>query len=118
MELNQSTLLIIGVVFLLLFFYFIPLGLWFQAKFSGIRISLIELTFMRFRKVPPGIIINAMIALVKEEIYVDKNLLEAYYLAGGNVLNVVNVLIEAKESGLNLSFKEAAKLDMDKNKIN
>ncbi len=114
MELIGATLLILGVVFLLLFFYFVPLGLWFQAKLSGIRISLIELIFMRFRKVPPGLIINALITLVKEEIYVDKNLLEAHYLSGGNVLHVVNILIEAKASGIDLSFKEAAILDLGK----
>lgn len=42
-------------------FYFIPIGLWFQAFLSNVRVPLIQLVFMRWRKVPPSLIVGALI---------------------------------------------------------
>ena len=46
-------------------FYFVPVGLWFTALLSGVRISLLQLIFMRWRKVPPQIIVRSMISSTK-----------------------------------------------------
>ena len=39
-----------GLVALWLIFYFIPVGLWFSALVSGVRISLLQLILMRLLK--------------------------------------------------------------------
>ena len=48
-----------GLVALWLIFYFIPVGLWFSALVSGVRISLLQLILMRWRKVPPSVIVSS-----------------------------------------------------------
>ena len=49
------------IVLLIIFFYYVPFLLWLSAKVSGVNISLIQLFLMRIRKVPPSIIVSAMI---------------------------------------------------------
>jgi len=63
-------------------FYFIPVGLWFTALLSGVRISLLQLVFMRWRKVPPQVIVRSMISSTKAGLNLGRNDLEAHYLAG------------------------------------
>ena len=108
-------LIIIAIVALILLWfisYFIPVGLWFSALVSGVRISLIQLVLMRFRKVPPSVIVNQMIAGTKAGLNLQANDLEAHYLAGGNVPNVVTALISAQKANIALDFKMAAAIDL------
>lgn len=57
-----SVFLLIGIIAILaVFFYFVPFLLWISARVSGVRISLIQLFLMRIRKVPPQVIVRAMI---------------------------------------------------------
>ena len=78
--------IIIGALILLwLILYLIPIGLWFQALVSGVRISLLQLIFMRWRKVPPSIIVGAMIEGWKAGLELNRDDLEAHFLAGGHV---------------------------------
>ena len=100
------------IVLLLLFFYFVPVGLWFQAIVSGVRISLLQLIVMRFRKVPPSTIVNAMITSKKAGLSISRDELEAHYLAGGNVNSVVNALISADKANIDLDFKTATAIDL------
>lgn len=103
----------IGVIIaLFVFFYFVPIGLWFSALLSGVRISLIQLVFMRWRKVPPSIIVKAMINSTKAGIILTRDQLEAHYLAGGNVINVVNALISADKANISLDFNSATAIDL------
>ena len=98
---------------LLLFFYFIPINLWVMAQFSGVRVGLTNLIFMRVRKVPPGIIVRSMILASKAGIRdVSINKLETHYLAKGNLINVVNALVVADKANLALSFKQATAIDL------
>ena len=76
-----------AVVFLFVFLYFVPVNLWITAIFSGVKVGLFELVFMRIRKVPPGIIVTSMITATKAGLSVTTTELETHYLAGGNVLN-------------------------------
>ncbi len=99
----------IGLIFLL---WLIPVGLWFQAMISGVRISLLQLIFMRWRKVPPSIIVKAMITSKKAGLDLKRDDLEAHYLAGGHVLRVVNALISAEKANLNLNFQTATAIDL------
>lgn len=93
-------------------FYFIPVGLWFTALLSGVRISLIQLVFMRWRKVPPSVIVTAMINATKAGLSVTRDELEAHFLAGGRVKTVINALISADKANLPLDFKSATAIDL------
>ena len=105
------------IVFVSLFaiwlvFYFIPVGLWFSALVSGVRISLLQLVLMRWRKVPPSTIVSSMIESTKAGLMLNPNELEAHYLAGGNVTNVVHALVSAQKANILLDFKMATAIDL------
>lgn len=103
----------VGAIFLLwVLFYFIPVGLWFTALVSGVRISLLQLVLMRWRKVPPGTIVNSMIAATKAGLHLKRDDLEAHFLAGGRVQSVVNALISADKANIELDFKTATAIDL------
>jgi Uncharacterized protein conserved in bacteria len=102
----------IAIVALLIFLWFFPITLWFQALISGVKISLLQLILMRWRKVPPGTIVMAMITGTKAGLKLNPNELEAHYLAKGNVPNVVNALISADKANILLDFKMAAAIDL------
>jgi uncharacterized protein YqfA (UPF0365 family) len=105
--------IIAGVVALLwLLLYLIPIPLWFQALVSGVRISLLQLIFMRWRKVPPNVIVSAMIEADKAGIKLIRDDLEAHYLAGGKVAQVVHALVSASKANIELSFKMATAIDL------
>lgn len=106
-------LTIVGViVFLYIVLYYVPVALWFQAILTGTRVSLIQLALMRVRKVPPSVIVNAMIAAKKAGIILTSNQLEAHFLAGGHVRNVVNALISADKANIPLDFNMATAIDL------
>ena len=100
------------IIFLILFLWLVPIGIWFQALISGVHTSLIQLIFMRFRKVPPAVIVNNMISATKAGLKVSQNELEAHYLAGGRVNSVVNALISADKANMNLDFKTCTAIDL------
>ncbi|MBO8444629.1 MAG: flotillin-like protein FloA [Bacteroidetes bacterium] len=102
----------VAIVGLIIFLWFFPITLWFQALISGVRISLIQLVLMRWRKVPPGTIVMAMVTGTKAGLKLDANELEAHYLAKGNVPKVVNALISADKANIALDFKMAAAIDL------
>lgn len=99
----------IGLVVLM---YFVPIGIWFQALVSDVRISLIQLIFMRWRKVPPREIVDAMITGTKAGLKLNSNELEAHFLAGGRVRKVVNALVSAQKANIPLDFKMATAIDL------
>ena len=103
---------VIGLVLLILIFYLIPVGLWFQALVSGVRVNLLQLIVMRFRKVPPSQIVGPMIASHKAGLRLTRDDLEAHYLAGGHVRLVVNALISADKANMDLDFKTATAIDL------
>lgn len=93
-------------------FYFIPVGLWFSALVSGVNISLLQLILMRWRKVPPSVIVNSLIAGTKAGLKLTRNDMEAHFLAGGHVQSVVNALISAEKANMTLDFKTASAIDL------
>ncbi len=103
---------IVGIIVLWFFFYFVPIGLWFSALVSGVRISLLQLILMRWRKVPPSVIVSAMIEGTKAGLKLNANELEAHYLAKGNVPNVVHALVSAQKANIVLDFKMASAIDL------
>ncbi len=103
---------IASVIGLWIIFYFIPVGLWFSALLSGVRVSLLQLVFMRWRKVPPSVIVTAMINATKAGLSISRDELEAHYLAGGRVKLVINALISADKANIPLNFKAATAIDL------
>jgi uncharacterized protein YqfA (UPF0365 family) len=96
-----------------LFFYLFPINLWITAIFSGVRVNLMDLVFMRFRKVPPHLIVTSLILAVKAGIKdINSNLLETHYLAGGNLINVIKALIVADKAKLEMTFAQATAIDL------
>ena len=102
----------VGIVGLVIFLWFFPVALWFQAMISGVHISLIQLVLMRWRGVSPGTIVMAMVTGTKAGLTLHPNELEAHYLAKGNVPKVVNALISADKANIPLDFKMAAAIDL------
>ena len=98
---------LIGLVLLL---YFVPLGLWIQAGVSigwG-KIGMIKLVIMRIRKIPPKMVAEGIINLHRAGLdLIISEELETHFLAGGNVLNVVDALIAADKANITLDFKTA-----------
>jgi uncharacterized protein YqfA (UPF0365 family) len=101
--------IIFAVIFLL---WILPIPLWLSAKFANVNVSLIQLVFMRFRRVPPNVIVNALVTATKAGIPVQRDLLEAHFLAGGNVSKVVRALISADKANIELNFKSATAIDL------
>ncbi len=108
-----SGLIFVIILAVLLFFYFVPVGLWITAFFSGVRVSIFrDLIGMRLRKVSPGPIVRSLITATKAGVPLDMSKLEAHYLAGGNVHKVVRALISADKANLGLTFEKAAAIDL------
>ena len=106
-------LLVASIVFgLIIFLYFIPLNLWITALFSGVKVGLFELIFMRIRKVPPSVIVDGLIVATKAGLDITTTEVETHYLAGGNVPSVIKALISADKANINLSFKQATAIDL------
>ncbi len=106
-------IIIVAVISLWFFFIYIPLGLFITAYFSGVKLKIFkDLVGMRLRKVSPRLIVIPQISATKAGIDLDTSMLEAHYLAGGNVVNVVNALISASKADLPLSFEKAAAIDL------
>ncbi len=106
--------IIVGsIIGLWIIFYFIPVGLWFSALISGVRISLLQLILMRWRKVPPSIIVRSMIEAHKAGLKdIKRDDMEAHYLAGGHVERVIHALVSANKANLELTFQMATAIDL------
>ncbi len=103
----------VGAIFALwIIFYFIPVGLWFNALLSDVRISLLQLVVMRWRKVPPQVIVRNMITSHKAGLALSRNDLETHFLAGGRIDLVVRALISADKANIPLDFKTATAIDL------
>ena len=100
------------IVFIFLFLYFIPLGLWISAIAAGVKIGFFNLIGMRLRRVVPSSIVGPLIKSHKAGLDLTSDKLEAHYLAGGNVNKVVDALIAAERAEIPLKFERAAAIDL------
>ena len=115
MEFSYSWIIIVvaSIIGLWIILYFIPIGLWFTALLSGVRISLLQLILMRWRKVPPTIIVRSLIEATKAGLaFIKRDELEAHYLAGGHVEQVIHALVSASKANIDLSFQMATAIDL------
>lgn len=104
--------LAIALVIIVFFLYFVPLGLWVTAIFSGVRVGLGTLIGMRLRKVNPSDIVRPYISAAKAGLPLEVSQMEAHYLAGGNVGRVVQALISADRANIDLPWKRATAIDL------
>ncbi len=111
---NIGLIILIGVIGLLivLFFVFVPVGLWISSLAANVKVSIFNLVGMRLRRVVPSKIVIPLIKATKAGLNVNVNQLEAHYLAGGNIDSVVDALIAAERAGIELPFEKAAAIDL------
>lgn len=113
MDISLILLIVIVVaVIVLLFFVGSAITLWIQALVSGAHVGLFNIVFMRFRKVPPKLIVTSKIMAVKAGLDFSTDALESHFLAGGNVSRVVQALIAADKANIELIFNRAAAIDL------
>ncbi|MBP5709968.1 MAG: flotillin-like protein FloA [Bacteroidales bacterium] len=119
MDFFSVTIFIGCVILFVIFLWMVPIGLWFTALISGVHVSLVQLILMRWRKVDPHVIVNAMIMGAKAGLPLNRDELEAHYLcfaqksdASRHVKMVVNALISANKANIQLSFKAATAIDL------
>jgi len=115
MEFDYAWIVIVvaSIIGLWIILYFIPIGLWFTALLSGVRISLLQLILMRWRKVPPTVIVRSMIEAYKAGLAtIQRDELEAHFLAGGHVEQVIHALVSASKANIDLSFQMATAIDL------
>jgi uncharacterized protein YqfA (UPF0365 family) len=114
---NASVFFTLGIALLIiilvmLFFTFVPVGLWVTAFFSGVKVKISTLIGMRLRRVAPNRIVSPMIKATKAGLNLHIDELEAHFLAGGNVNTVVDALIAAQRANIPLEFERAAAIDL------
>ncbi|MCB9882477.1 MAG: flotillin-like protein FloA [Planctomycetes bacterium] len=108
-------LLAVGGLFLLVVFTFLfrYLNLWIQCILTGADVGLLQMVAMQLRKVNPAVIAKAKIMAVQSKLPpLETRDLEAHFLAGGNVLRVIQALISANRAGLDLDYRTATGIDL------
>jgi len=103
-------IVVVAAIFILL--YLVPIPLWIAAWASGAYVGLFTLIGMRLRRIPPNTVITARISAVKAGLELSVNDLESHFLAGGNVVRLVNAMISADKANIPLPFKRAAAIDL------
>lgn len=112
MYIGQFIIPIIVLVILIVFFTLVPVGLWITAVFSGVKIKMANLVAMRFRRISPSLIVNALIKSTKAGLDIKIDDLESHYLSGGDINQVVDALIAAGRANIDLTFKQAAAMNL------
>ena len=105
-------IIVLGIVVLIELLSYLPLFTWLHALLCGVHINFGKLINMRFRKININTIVKGYIRAKKAKLDIDINDLELLYLGKGNVIKVVNALIAAHKSDINLSTKTAMAIDL------
>jgi len=114
----DSTQLLVFIIIIALIAWYLLIGrFWLKALLSGIRITPIQIIFMRLRNNPVNLIVTELIKAAKGGVIIGRDDLEACHMSGGNVTNVVDGLIYAKATNLELDIKTAMKLDLQRHNI-
>ena len=115
MGIEMASLLVIVflvLVLLIVFFSFVPVGLWISARASGVKVSIGSLVGMRIRRITPSKLVYPRIKATKAGLDVTLSKMEAHYLAGGNIDRVINALIAAQRADIPLEFEQACAIDL------
>ena len=114
----MESLYLVGVAVVALFALILAIilfnffGLWLRARIANAPVSIGKMVGMRLRKVPVGLIVDNRITAVKAGLEVPSDPLEAHYLAGGDVNQVILALIAADKAGITLDFNRACAIDL------
>lgn len=109
-----AVVVLVGAVFFIVVFAVVIsfFRLWLRAFLSGASVSMVGLVGMSLRKVNPSVIVDSRIMAVKAGLNISTNELETHYLAGGNVVRVVQALIAANKANIPLTFQKATAIDL------
>ena len=88
------------------------IDLWVRALFAEAPVRIRDLIGMKLRRVPPHQVVLTYISAVKAGVSISTNMLEAHYLAGGSMQNVVRAMIAADKANIELKFQQAAAIDL------
>src|SRR5262245_36410583 len=105
-----AVLAVFGFIFAIILFNFF--GIWLRARIANAPVGMGKMIGMRLRRVPVGLIVDNRITAVKAGLEVASDGLEAHYLAGGDVSQVVLALIAADKAGISLDFNRACAIDL------
>jgi uncharacterized protein YqfA (UPF0365 family) len=105
-------LIVFVVLVIMLILRFVPIGLWISAIAASVKIRILDLVMMRFRRVVPARIVHPLIKAHKAGLNTPVSKLESHYLAGGNVDRVINALIAAERASIPLTFERATAIDL------
>ena len=113
MSLNLVAFIIVGIIGIaIITLIWNAFWLWWQSILSNASVSLLQIIFMRFRKVRPATIVRVRITAKKAGIDLSGDELEAHYLAGGDVERVVQALISASKANITLSYDRTCAIDL------
>jgi len=106
-------IVIVAVILLfVVFFRYVPIGLWIRARASGVPLTIFMLIGMRLRRISPHRLVDALITASKAGLNLTVNQLEKHFLAGGNIERVVKALISAQQAGIKLNFEQTCAIDL------
>ncbi len=92
------------------------IGLYIQCWMTRSGISMLNLIMMSIRKVNPSVIVRARIMAVQsgltDNYAITTRALEAHYLAGGNVTNVIRALVASHRAGIDMDWQVAQAIDL------
>jgi uncharacterized protein YqfA (UPF0365 family) len=112
----MTDFIIIGIIALVAIIIFLVLakfiGIWIRARVSNAPVGLLNLVAMWIRKVPPALIVDSRITAAKAGLDFSTDQLEAHYLAGGHVDDVVLSMIAADKAAIPLVFDRACAIDL------
>ncbi len=109
---SAAIIFFVVIIAFFLFLYYVPVGLWFTSIASGVPVSIGSLIGMRFRRVPPSLIVNTLITARKAGLSLTGDQLQSHFMAGGNVENVVRAMIAAQRAQIPLDWQRAAAIDL------
>lgn len=101
---------IVGLIFLFIFLSFF--SVWIRALLAGAHVSLRQLFTMRLRRVPYALLVDTRITAIKAGIDLSIDEIETHYLAGGDVLQTTQGIINAQKARISLSWNEACAIDL------
>ncbi len=105
-------IVIAAISLFILIIWLVPVGLWISALATGVKVRIRDLVGMRLRRVPPPQIVQPLIVATKAGLDLNLDELEAHFLAGGDVANVVEAMIAADKARIPLPFERAAAIDL------
>jgi uncharacterized protein YqfA (UPF0365 family) len=112
-QLLMIVFIIVGIVALIFVFAILRIfRLWLSAQLSGVKVSLLQLIIMPWRRVNANSIVENMVMAHKAGIPLTRDQLEAHYLAGGNLKRVVTAMISADKANIPLDFKACTAIDL------